>query len=54
MNKNLEGIATAIFNLIWFGAWLYIIFGLGHSGWWILVPIVCHWATSDEKQKEDK
>ena len=38
-------IFTAILNLAWFGAWLYIIFIRGYSGWWILVPIFLHFKT---------
>jgi len=38
-------IFTTISNLLWFGAWLYIIFILHHSGWWILLPMFFHFAT---------
>jgi hypothetical protein len=36
-------LVVELINLIWFGAWLYIIFGLHQSGWWILVPMSIHW-----------
>ena len=44
-----KDIVTAIINLIWFSIWLYIIFGLHNSGWWILVPIIIHW----RKEKDE-
>jgi len=33
---------SALFNLLWFGMWMYIIFGLHQSGWWILFPLFVH------------
>jgi len=27
-------------NLIWFGAFFYVIFFMGYSGWWFLFPIL--------------
>lgn len=38
-----KDIVILIINWVWFGVWMYIIFGLGNSGWWILVPIFAHW-----------
>jgi len=45
MKKNTKKtyIWTELFNLIWLLTWLYIIFGLNQSGWWILVPVFFHW-----------
>lgn len=40
-----------IANLFWFGAWLYIIFGLHQSGWWILFPIVFHWSEEEDSSQ---
>lgn len=38
-------IFTTISNLIWMGAWIYIIFWLHQSGWWILIPMLFHFST---------
>lgn len=35
-------VLEAVMNLVWFGAWLYIVFGLHQSGWWLLVPLFFH------------
>lgn len=49
-NKNsvteiVDIILTTISNIVWFAVWLYIIFGLHNSGWWILVPMFFNFKT---------
>jgi len=51
-NVDWEGTVSAFVNIIWFGAWLYIIFGLHNSGWWILVPIIFHWTPRREGERD--
>jgi hypothetical protein len=51
---NWDGVLTAIINLIWFGAWLYIIFGLHNSGLWILIPMLFHWKESEQEGEESE
>jgi hypothetical protein len=45
-----NSLMAGLFNFIWFGVWLYIIFIL-HQDWrWILVPIIMHWSTKEDKK----
>jgi hypothetical protein len=41
-------------NMLWFGAWLFIIFGLHQSGWLILVPIIVHFKETKKGMQIDK
>lgn len=47
-----NSIVISILNILWFGVWLYIIFWLHHSGWWILVPLMFHWTISDPSEEK--
>jgi len=50
MNKYYRDSIAIIANLIWFLVWLYIVFVLDNSGWWLLVPASIHWR-DDQKNK---
>lgn len=38
-------------NLIWFGMWMYVVFGLHQSPWWMAVPILLHFTMETLKGK---
>jgi hypothetical protein len=54
MNETVDNIITAIINILWYGVWIYIIFWLHYSGWWILIPILFHWTTNKQGELESK
>ncbi len=54
MSETFDNLLTVIINILWFGVFIYIIFWLHHSGWWILVPILFHWRTAKAAELELK
>lgn len=46
-SKTVDIMFTTLLNLLWFGAWLYIIFILNNSGWWILIPLAFNFNTDE-------
>jgi hypothetical protein len=45
-NKPLDirlSLIVAVVNIVWFAVWIYIIFWLHNSGWWLLVPLLFNW-----------
>lgn len=41
MIMNLNILLLAIYNLTILAGCSYIVFGLGHSGWWFLLALAC-------------
>jgi hypothetical protein len=42
-----------VWNIFIFAATGYVVFGLGHSGWWMLLPISLFMSHSSKKDGQD-